>query len=368
MANKTYRFRIKDSTHREWLQRRAGAVNFVWNYCNEISGFAWHRDRRWLSWVDLQKLTAGSSKEIGLNGHSIKEVCCEFASRRDMAKRRRLRWRTAKRNLGWIPFKAGSVTLQGDTAQFMGRRFRLWKSRDIIGEMRGGSFSQDSRGRWYLNLTCRTTTFQKVGGLGIGIDLGLKDAIVCSDGIAYRGPKAVDKYAAALAAAQRAHKRRRVIAIHAKIANIRRDWAHKTTTAIVVRSQNIFVGDVSSARLSSTRFAKSVYDAGWAMLKTMLEYKAALLGVGFRVVDERYSTATCSDCSARSGPRGLSALGVRSWACSVCGSQHLRDVNAAKNILNSGLGCKTPSGESMPVTASRASTERVLPFSCATIE
>lgn len=74
------------------------------------------------------------------------------------------------------------------------------------------------------------------------------------------------------------------------------------------------------------------------MFKTMLENKAIRLGVGFQVVDEKYSTVTCSVCSQRTGPSGLSSLGVRNWECSECGSLHSRDHNAALNILHSALG------------------------------
>jgi len=141
-----------------------------------------------------------------------------------------------------------------------------------------------------------------------------------------------------MAMAQRARKKKRVKAIHAKIANCRNDWTHKTTTAIVHRARLIAVGNVSSPRLAKTHMAKSVYDAGWSQLRTCLEYKAKRLGVVYREVNEAYSSVTCADCGVRSGPRGLSALGVRVWCCSVCGSVHVRDHNAARNILRAGRG------------------------------
>lgn len=83
--------------------------------------------------------------------------------------------------------------------------------------------------------------------------------------------------------------------------------------------------------------AKSVSDSGWADFKLMLAYKAIGLSVEYKEVNERFSTVTCSDCSARSGPKGLSGLGVREWVCADCGSLHLRDVNAAKNILHNSV-------------------------------
>ena len=122
-----------------------------------------------------------------------------------------------------------------------------------------------------------------------------------------------------------------------KIKNTRKDFLHKETTKLVRRYKTIYVGDVSSSKLAKTKMAKSTLDAGWGLFKSMLEYKAIALGVDFKVVNEKYSTVTCSSCFERSGPSGLSALGVREWTCSTCGTDHDRDVNAARNILL-GLG------------------------------
>jgi len=84
------------------------------------------------------------------------------------------------------------------------------------------------------------------------------------------------------------------------------------------------------------RDAKSVLDAGWSTLRTMLRYKCAFAGVTFAEVNEAFSTQACSVCSARSGPKGIAGLGIRAWTCGDCGTVHDRDVNAAKNILAAG--------------------------------
>jgi putative transposase len=344
-ALRTYQFRVKDATHRNWLGAKARAVNFVWNYCNETSEKAWRRDGRWLSSYELQKLTAYSSAALGLHGHSIQEVCARFTTARDRAKRCRIAWRSTRRSLGWIPFKNQRTTIFGDSAIFMGRAVPFWKSREIEGKFKCGSFSQDARGRWYVNIVCEVPVKQVPSGMSVvGIDLGFKDQAVCSDGTTFSRENLTKSHEDKLAKAQRARKKRQVTAIHAKIANKRKDWAHKTSTAIARKYQQIFVGDVSSTRMIKRGFAKSTHDAGWYMLKTMLAYKAIALGRGFRVVDEKFSTVTCSACSARCGPSGLGGLGVRQWECSECGNQHQRDVNAARNILRAGLGHETPKG------------------------
>jgi transposase len=104
------------------------------------------------------------------------------------------------------------------------------------------------------------------------------------------------------------------------------------------------IGNVSSRKLAKTRMAKSVFDAGWFMLKTQLQYKAIGRGVWFKEFDERYSTQVCSCCGviSASSPKGMDGLGVRNWVCPDCGAEHDRNINAALNILSFGLGCQTP--------------------------
>ena len=142
----------------------------------------------------------------------------------------------------------------------------------------------------------------------------------------------------ALGIAQRAKKKNRARAIHAKIKNQRKDGLHQFSTRQVKSNAAIFVGDVASAKLVKTRMAKSTLDAGWAMLKAMLEYKSHQAGIVFEVVNENYTTQTCSCCGVipASSPKGRAGLRIREWTCSECGAAHDRDVNAARNILAAG--------------------------------
>ena len=334
MSILTYKYRIKDSTSRAHLGKMAGAINFVWNYCNEVSLLAFRRDKTFLSAYDLHKLTAGTSKDLRLSADTIQQVCTEYVTRRKQFKKIKLKWRSKKRSLGWIPFKAAYITLQGDTVTYCGHHFRLWLSRSVEGTVKTGSFTQDARGRWYVNLQCEVAdAIAPVGHLDLGIDLGLKSQIACSDGVVYSRENLTRAHEDALAMAQRAQKKRRVKAIQAKIANTRADWIHKATTAIAQRARYIVIGDVSSAKLIKTPFAKSTLDAAWHSVRFQLTYKANRLAGICVSGRENWSSVTCSDCGARSGPSGLRALGVRAWACTRCGVTHNRDVNAARNIL-----------------------------------
>ena len=343
-CTKTLRLRIKDK-HRSVLTAMAREVNQVWNFCNETSHRAIRERRQWLSGYDLQKLTNGFSKCEGIHigSPTVQQVCEDYAKARKQFKKAKLRWRvsnpqSSKYSLGWIPFKARALQYKAGQIQFAGQRFNLWDSYGLADyEMRAGSFSQDSRGRWYLNVVVKVQAKASAGTASVGIDLGLKEAAVTSTGERIEG-RFYRKLECQLGIAQRAHKKNRVKAIHAKIANQRKDLLHQFSTKLVRENAAIFVGDVASAKLVKTKMAKSALDAGWSSLKTMLEYKSHQAGIVFEVVNESYTTQTCSCCGSipASSPKGRAGLRIREWTCSECGAVHERDVNAARNILAAG--------------------------------
>ena len=86
---------------------------------------------------------------------------------------------------------------------------------------------------------------------------------------------------------------------------------------------------------TETKMAKFVLDAGWGMLKIMLEYKCDHAGIVFEASNEAYSTQNCSCFGAipDSRPKGRTGLGIREWVCSECGAEHCRGINAVRNIL-----------------------------------
>jgi transposase len=338
MSMLTYNYRIKDATSRHHLLQMASAINYVWNYCNQVSIKAFKRDRTFLTAYDLHKLTAGTSKDLRLSADTIQQVCTEYVTRRRQFKKIKLRWRSKKKSLGWIPFKAAYIRVDGPTVTYCGHRFRLWLSRPLVGQVKTGSFTQDSRGRWYVSLQCDVPELHgPPAPAEVGIDLGLKDQIACT-----HLPEPLSRanitrhYAAPLAQAQRARKKKRVKAIHAKITNVRKDWTHKVTTAVARAARLIAVGNVSSPKLARTRFATSTYDAAWGSTRTLLAYKAIRLGGQYVEVSEFRSSCTCSVCNAVTGPSGLRQLGVRVWTCSACGAVHQRDINSAHIHLRRG--------------------------------
>ena len=332
----TYKFRIKDATTAKRLNRMAGSVNFVWNYCNEIAMKAVKQSSKWLSAYDLHKLTGECATELGIHSHTVQKVCTEYVTRRKQFKKFKLNWRSKKRSLGWIPFKANGVKVEKDTVTYCKKKYKFWDSRKIEGEIKEGSFVQDPQGHWFVCLQCEVEDMPTIGTVNIGIDLGIKTQATLSDGRKYSRENITRRYANKLGMAQRANKKKRVSSIQNKLGNIRKDWNHKTANAILKDASTVIVGDVSSVKLAKTRFAKSVLDSSWGQLKSILAYKSKRLGIEFKEQSEMFSSVTCSSCLKRTGPSGLSGLGVREWICSNCGSIHDRDINAAKNILRLG--------------------------------
>ena len=337
---KTLKLRIKDK-HCKVLDQLASEVNFVWNYVNDLCFKHLKRKGEFLSAYDIAKYTKGTSKECNLHSQTIQAVTEELVTRRKQFKKAKLRWRvsnkkSAKKSLGWIPFKKVAIKYANGYVQYGKHQFKLWDSYGLTQySVKTGSFVEDSRGRWYVCLVVDSPQQDKPTAIqAIGIDLGLKDIATCSDGTVISYPKFYRKYEQKLGIAQRAKNKNRVRALHAKIANCRKDHLHKASTMLVKNNALIVVGDLSAQKLVKTKMAKSVLDTGFSALKTMLKYKCENAGVMFEEVNERFTTQTCSSCLrvSNNSPKGRAGLRIRVWKCE-CGSVNQRDLTSSKNIL-----------------------------------
>ena len=337
---KTLKLRIKDK-HSAVLNQMACEVNFVWNYVNDLGFKHLKRKGEFLSAYDIAKYTKGTSKECNLHSQTIQAVTEELVTRRKQFKKAKLKWRvtnkkSARRSLGWIPFKKIAIKYANGYVQYGKHQFRVWDSYGLSQySVKTGSFVEDARGRWYVCLVVESSKTVKITSTkAIGIDLGLKDIATCSDDTVISNPKFYRKYEQKLGIAQRARNKKRVRALHAKIGNCRKDYLHKSSTMLVKKNALIVIGDLSAKKLVKTKMAKSVLDTGFSALKTMLKYKCENAGVLFEEVNERFTTQICSCCGeiTTGSPKGRADLRIRVWECE-CGSINQRDLNSAKNIL-----------------------------------
>jgi putative transposase len=184
-----HRYRIKSFSGP--LNRQARAVNFVFICRNDRQKAALRFGRKWLSGFDLNVLTTGSSKALGIHSGTANAVCEQYAKSRSQRRRPYLRYR-GKRHLGWVPPTGRDPKEAPAALHFHGRQFKVFKSRRLPSGATvkdGTNFSRDRRGNWYLNVCIEVTEAAlRPIQTSVGIDLGLKDFAVWSCGRKIEAP------------------------------------------------------------------------------------------------------------------------------------------------------------------------------------
>lgn len=231
---------------------------------------------------------------------------------------------------------------------------KIVEHRSHEGKIKSATISKEKSGEDYISVLCDIEEIQNLPETGrtIGIDLGLKDFIICSDGTRVESPKYFRKSEQRLAKKQRefartqkgsnGHEKLRikVAKCYQKIKNQRNDFLQKLSTKLIKENQSICLEDLSVKGMEQNKkLAKSVMDVSFAKFVSMLEYKAEWYGRKVVKIDKFYpSTQICSCCGYKNESiKGLRGLKVREWICPECGEVHDRDLNASRNILKEGL-------------------------------
>lgn len=228
-------------------------------------------------------------------------------------------------------------------------RVRMRESLRFVGKIASAVVSRTAD-RWYIAIRVEVGEYRKsrtVDGV-VGVDLGLNVAAMVSDGQRIVGPKALKANLRKLQRSSRRHSRKRkgsknrskashqLAKLHAKIANIRKDWQHKTTTKLASENQAVYFESLAVKNMMKNRkLARAISDAGWYELIRQASYKAEIYGGVCRQIDRWFpSSKACRKCGQIND--GL-ALADRTFNCDGCGHSEDRDLNAAHNICTAGL-------------------------------
>ena len=363
MIRKAYKYRIYPNTEQKiFFAKCFGCVRFFYNKSlsdmNEI----------YKSTGKFKNITPASYKE---DYSFLKEVdafaLCNAQLNRNTAFKAFFNHKTAfpkyksKRNdQSYTTNNQGSVKFSNNNRYLSipkCRRIRIKKHRNIEGAVKSVTITMTTDNKYYVSMLVEEENKpMEVNDKMIGLDLGVKDLIIDSNGKKYKNHKYLTKSQSKLAKEQRKlskmvkgsknrnKQRIKVARLHKHVQNQRNDYLHKLSKKIIDENQVVCIEDLKvKDMMSDSKLARNISDVSWSKLVSMLIYKANWYGRTVIKVPKDYpSSQLCHACGYKNSI--TKDLGIRKWTCPECGSIHDRDINAAKNILSKGIEMLTKDG------------------------
>ena len=356
-----YKYRAyPDKKQREFFERTFGCCRFVYNYYLEAKQQIWNEWHDTLSYSEMSKdlshvlkkenawLKEADSIALQQSLRHLDRAYDNFFKRRGgypkfKRKRSAQSYRTMSGN--------GNISIEGNMINLPKAGYvKIVNTRIFEGRIISATVSRTASDRYYISLQVEEE-FEVLPNKGgeIGIDAGLKSLYTDSDANSVINPKAFAKHEKRIRRLQRSlsrkqkgsrnrEKTRKKLAIeHEKVSNMRNDFQHKISYRLANENQVVCIEDLDvKGMMADHRLAKAITDASWSGFYRKLEYKMADHGgVLIRVPKTYPSSQRCSCCGKIN--HKVRDLSVRRWTCPVCGAEHDRDINAAKNILEKGL-------------------------------